>query len=350
MCDHFFCVDCIPRYLETMMKEGRFPAFCPQCREDATEKGEAQPRFGAIEESGLSFLQQKGVISKDFMMRFVMQMRRSAGEDNDKRTFFKCPAADCTYYILEEPVEYMIIAYGKGYKKVVQLGQCACGAHVCPICKKEQPEQLKACTEAAWKLEGMKGKEILAQLPEHCTVVRAYKPPASSQSKRCLQILIGEELVLMVEKDMWCYGFDKNGKEGWFPRANVRMRSKDGNVATVRFPIVMRAMKTTQLQRLIFHISTPMPRTPLTQTAPLSSLRKTTVATKASPKWQPLTSVRYAYNGRRLATRFCRQSPCSRLQNGNHSMPEPTLCFEKPRSCDLDTGITEPWSRSSSRG
>ena len=232
LCDHFFCVDCIPRYLETVMKEGRFPAFCPQCREDATERGESQPRFGSIEESGLSFLHQKGCISKEFMMRFILQMRRAAseGNDNSKKTFFKCPATDCKFYILEEPIEYMIIPFGEGNKKVVQLGQCACGAHVCPICKKEQPEQLEACTEDSWSPYLMKGKEVLAQLPDRCTVVREYKPVEGPSNEWCLELSVGEEIVIFADKENtgpaeWCYGLARDGAEGWFPMANVRMHS-----------------------------------------------------------------------------------------------------------------------------
>ena len=47
-CDHFFCKSCINRYLERSLNEGRFPLFCPKCREEkSTSSGRSGVGVGA---------------------------------------------------------------------------------------------------------------------------------------------------------------------------------------------------------------------------------------------------------------------------------------------------------------
>ena len=127
----------------------------------------------------------------------------------------------------------MIIPFGNGYKKVVQLGQCACGAHVCPICKKEQPQQLEKCSYATWKCEDMNGKEIFAPVLQRCTVVIAYNSQSRNDGAQdCLELSVGERIVVLINNKetalrAWCFGLKEDGKEGWFPRSHVHFDTHD---------------------------------------------------------------------------------------------------------------------------
>jgi len=72
-CKHFYCESCIKQSFEAMLKNGQFPAYCPQCRAESVKGTTAEPTQGRIEGRALSFLQQRGVITKEFQFRFMKE-------------------------------------------------------------------------------------------------------------------------------------------------------------------------------------------------------------------------------------------------------------------------------------
>jgi len=122
-CKHFYCVECIKHSLEAILNSGQFPAYCPQCRAESVKGTTAEPAHGRIEGRALSFLEQRGVITKEFQFRFIKQMRE------DVKEYFQCPAMCNNFLIHEDPV--MIF---KGAKASYKPGECICGALVCCRC------------------------------------------------------------------------------------------------------------------------------------------------------------------------------------------------------------------------
>jgi len=122
-CKHFYCTDCIKHSLEAMINTGQFPAYCPQCRAESVKGTTAEPIHGRIEGRALSFLQQRGVITKEFQFRFIKQMRENVEE------YFQCPAM-CNNFLIHQEPQMIIKATEVSYKP----GQCVCGALVCCRC------------------------------------------------------------------------------------------------------------------------------------------------------------------------------------------------------------------------
>eukprot|EP01043_Picozoa_sp_COSAG02_P029210 COSAG02_NODE_1808_length_10843_cov_4.345867_2_plen_2020_part_00 len=147
-CGHFYCESCIRRSLDAMMDTAQFPAFCPQCRVDANDAGE-ELTVGRILPDALSFLEQRKVITKDFLFRF--QKQNGGGADEEK--YFACPAK-CGRFLIEEAVEFRTDkAHGI---PVMRLGACPCGACICLQCKLE--EHTSATTHQCPSVKG--GAEI----------------------------------------------------------------------------------------------------------------------------------------------------------------------------------------------
>ena len=119
----------------------------PFARAEANEKNRPLEK-GRIEGEALSFLQQRGVISRDFMFRFIKQQEKSTGSEK----WFPCPAK-CGRYLLaggnetfeselKEEAETIVLCPGKDgyYIKVVEStksmrGACECGVIVCVRCQ-----------------------------------------------------------------------------------------------------------------------------------------------------------------------------------------------------------------------
>lgn len=130
-CAHFYCEQCIKDHIEECLSSGKFPAYCPQCAQDAGEGNE--PNCGRIEGPALTFLQRRGVIDLDTQMRFLKQQNRFTGEK-----FFKCPAKKCNRYLMDCGPSYMqrIVKGKDGFnlKRAARPGRCECGALVCLLC------------------------------------------------------------------------------------------------------------------------------------------------------------------------------------------------------------------------
>jgi len=144
-CKHFYCEECIKHSLNAMLNTGQFPAYCPQCRAESVKGTKAEPSHGRIEGRALSFLEQRGVITKEFQFRFIKQMREEVKE------YFQCPAMCNNFLIHQDPV--MVF---KGKEVTYKPGQCICGALVCCRChhlieaKKEH-----YCPEALTKADSL---------------------------------------------------------------------------------------------------------------------------------------------------------------------------------------------------
>mmetsp|Transcript_12429 Transcript_12429/g.20639 ORF Transcript_12429/g.20639 Transcript_12429/m.20639 type:complete len:1077 (+) Transcript_12429:142-3372(+) len=161
-CSHFFCKECIRMSLESMLEQGQFPAFCPGCRAEgisATEDSKEEHggrmiassslqrrrqlrRKGRIEDTALTFLQRRGVITKDLQFRFMKQQQQSNKIKTERKDgtegFFKCPAKCGNYLIAEKATYSTLIEEGpSGPMAVSRLhpGMCPCGAVVCLKCK-----------------------------------------------------------------------------------------------------------------------------------------------------------------------------------------------------------------------
>ena len=143
-CSHRYCEECIRGTLQAMMDTAQFPAFCPQCRMDATDDG-TELSTGRILPDALSFLAQRDVISKDFLFRFLKQ---NAGEEEQQK-YFPCPAK-CGRFLIEQEVEFKTDSvHGV---PVMTLGACPCGACVCLRCHRE--ETVSAATHQCPAAEG----------------------------------------------------------------------------------------------------------------------------------------------------------------------------------------------------
>jgi len=110
------------------LEQGQFPAYCPACRADA---GGKDIKAGRIEGPALTFLEKRGVISKDLQYRFMKQQRRGVEE------FFRCPA-NCGNYLKHKDPEWKnLIVPGKAgpiSRRIQAPGKCPCGVMVCLRC------------------------------------------------------------------------------------------------------------------------------------------------------------------------------------------------------------------------
>ena len=146
-CLHFYCEDCILGSLEAILDLGQFPAYCPACRTES-EGIHDETAKGKIQGPALTLLQSKDVITLDFQFRFMRQQEQS------EEKFFKCPAAGCTAYLIDQDPQYAIVARGKseveGFERKMRLGKCDCGARVCVRCHAQAvPEITRAIVKLA---------------------------------------------------------------------------------------------------------------------------------------------------------------------------------------------------------
>ena len=158
-CDHFFCEDCIRGSLEAIMDTAQFPALCPMCRVQAHDSGSAtgdEVIAGHIGTDALSFLEQRKVISKEFVFRFARQNTSPDSQDathDDAPSYFECPAK-CGRFLVDQQVEFLTDEiHGV---PVMKLGACPCGTCLCLSCKLE--ENLSAATHQCPSANG--GDEI----------------------------------------------------------------------------------------------------------------------------------------------------------------------------------------------
>jgi len=78
-----------------------------------------------------------------YVVRFRAELVACTQQENATRSapgnekFFACPAK-CGKYLMDQDPQYEMIPRGKtqeeGFKKVLQLGKCSCGAAVCVRC------------------------------------------------------------------------------------------------------------------------------------------------------------------------------------------------------------------------
>lgn len=133
-CEHLFCDTCIQFSLQAMLDVGQLPAFCPQCR---AESGGREPACGRIDDEALAYLQWAGVITKEFLLRFVKQQNRTL--DIKEPDYFECPGK-CGEWLLAEDVAYEAKNIGKVHngpngKPVYGLGSCpSCSVQICVNC------------------------------------------------------------------------------------------------------------------------------------------------------------------------------------------------------------------------
>jgi hypothetical protein len=144
-CEHFFCEICIEHSLRAILESGQLPAFCPQCRADSVDaaSGKANPTTGRIGLPALSFLQQRSVISKEFLFRFANAIKR-ADREEVKETI-ECPS--CGRF-LEKRAQgilfQVVVVNGKSVARP-SLGKCPCGARVCMQCTKLETAAVHHC-------------------------------------------------------------------------------------------------------------------------------------------------------------------------------------------------------------
>jgi len=124
-CDHFFCVECIEAHIQSVLDRGKFPAYCPAC-EVSFGVGKVPP-VGAIKPKALNFLAQRGVITREQQLRFMLQ------QDSQNRRFFRCPG-NCGRLLQEVK---NICWQQRGNLLYAAPGQCECGTLVCVVCHKK---------------------------------------------------------------------------------------------------------------------------------------------------------------------------------------------------------------------
>lgn len=132
-CKHLFCKDCLRMSMEAIMEMGQFPASCPMCR------AEGKPEQGRISGPALSFLQQRGVITKEFQLRLLKQQNKALKVEEPD--FFECPGK-CGEFLLASHPAYAEQKIGEFYTDeasgnvCVKLGGCpTCKANVCVKCQ-----------------------------------------------------------------------------------------------------------------------------------------------------------------------------------------------------------------------
>ena len=128
-----------------MLDSGQMPPYCPACRTEAMSEGHSEPMHGRIEGKALSFLEQEGVLTKDFQFRMLRQM-----EENEGERFFACPAK-CGRYLIDQDPQYAMVPRGAtsdaGFDRKMRLGKCECGAHVCCNCHQQAEKTVSASGE-----------------------------------------------------------------------------------------------------------------------------------------------------------------------------------------------------------
>lgn len=151
----------------------KFPAICPMCRAEHPTDAPQAP-LGQIDAVSLSFLQRRGVISRDFLFRFEKAARLSAGLASETSKYFGCPAK-CGRFLLAEHASYVGREPGKFFREGeaagIRLGACPCGAHVCVMCHTVQSDGPHACVEAHGRVDQVFDKktlDLIAKIAKRC--------------------------------------------------------------------------------------------------------------------------------------------------------------------------------------
>ena len=121
-CTHFFCETCIKTHLETIVNSGKFPGYCPICLAN-TPKGET-PRYGRITGKAMTFLERRGIITKEFQFRFMRKQ-----EEEEGPSFFECPWK-CGNFLIDVKPTYVL----KGGDVLTRVERCPCKKGVCVQC------------------------------------------------------------------------------------------------------------------------------------------------------------------------------------------------------------------------
>jgi len=160
--EHLYCEECLTFSLKAMLNQGQFPAFCTSCRADGMG---VAPKTGRITRPVLTFLQERGLFTKEFQYRFVSGMLR-VGSDNegpvDEREIMECPSGCGTSLYTEKP-RYRFV----GERCIVQLMKCPCGERFCieckELCKSDEAHKCEAVSKNNKKAKQLKdGKDSIA--------------------------------------------------------------------------------------------------------------------------------------------------------------------------------------------
>eukprot|EP00605_Chrysophyceae_sp_TOSAG23-4_P002904 GSChrysophyteH1.ASY1.ANO1.3199.1 assembled CDS len=130
-CEHLFCEECLTQSLKAMLNLGQFPAFCSACR---AESQGVPPRVGKITRPVMTFLQERGLLTKGFQFRFVTAMLRVGDADTEpveESEIIECPRGCGTSLYAAVPT-YSIVAG----RSIIKLVSCPCGAKFCIKCMK----------------------------------------------------------------------------------------------------------------------------------------------------------------------------------------------------------------------
>lgn len=153
---HYFCADCIQGTLKAVVDTSQFPAHCPSCRADCQD---GRKLDAPIDDAVLSFLEVRGVISRDLTFRFAKAADLAAGKATRETPDNQLCPANCGHRLLTRHASYSdSLLYDTKLgaplpqdARGVRLGQCPCGALVCPHCYLLVPpakERAHLCEEA----------------------------------------------------------------------------------------------------------------------------------------------------------------------------------------------------------
>ena len=122
--------------LKTALEMGQVPIYCPACKASHRKN---KAKVGKVEETTLTFLERRNIISTDLQFRIMLAERRKLDADEQGKEFFACPAK-CGNYLIHgnKACGAMQIVEGKNGPKMVfnltKPGVCECGTLVCVKC------------------------------------------------------------------------------------------------------------------------------------------------------------------------------------------------------------------------
>jgi hypothetical protein len=132
----------------------------------------------------LTFLEQRGIITKEFQYRFVTAMIRQARQEADD--YFPCPTDCGNFVIVDHNVAvFNILMQGsaeEGFGAELQLGECPCGALLCMKCRNEEKGAKHVCRGVQSHREAGKPTEeqmaetilMLGQVGKKCPVCSMF--------------------------------------------------------------------------------------------------------------------------------------------------------------------------------
>jgi len=163
---HFFCADCIVGTLQATVETSQFPAHCPSCRAECQDPAKLD---APVNDEVLSFLELRGLISRELVFRFSKARDIALGKaTREKPPYQLCPA-NCGQFLLANHPSYTdtllyetVLGGLMTESKGARLGQCPCGALICPHCDQLVPpdeERSHMCGEANAALGADKMKD-----------------------------------------------------------------------------------------------------------------------------------------------------------------------------------------------